>query len=169
MKLLLCPSSDPGQLASCSGRTCCDHLDCAQLKERRWCRHWFFLRWISPPAARPWGVIDELRERLGERSFRVYAAISRTGVCEAMLRVEPDGVLDSTPSPCPLPTSFRFDAGRSRTWQLPCCLDAVHWNVPVWLACFRETGDRVLLGDRGVLASLLDEVRHTTAIREDRM
>lgn len=96
----------------------------------------------------------ELEERLSGRKFRFYAVLSLTGVYEAVLKVEPDGVLQDAFIPSPLPISSRFDVVRSRAWSLPCCLETVRWNVSVWLACFQEKNDRMFWGDEDVLRTL---------------
>lgn len=109
----------------------------------------------------PLDMFRELRSLLGEHEFSFQPVIWRTGVYEALLRIEPgpdENALSMAPLLIPFAQSSFFDSAKSGAWQLPCCWDAVKWNVPLWLACFRSSDDNVILGETVLGKRLLDEI-----------
>lgn len=150
-------SSEETGSASCS---CCSHPDCTSLQDHRFCSRWYFLTWASSSLAVPFDVVLELRERLGKRAFSVQT-VCKTGVYEALVRVEPDGysVEDMTSTLFPLPESSFFDGERSTVYRLRCCWDSVKDKVPRWLSSSGAAGDSATLGGTELGRLLMDEIR----------
>lgn len=108
----------------------------------------------------PLDMVQELRQRLGQREFHIQPVVWRNGVYEALVKIELDNAGSGMPFPLlPLARSPFFEHAKSRAWQLRCCWDAVKWNVPLWLACFRSHEDNVILGETDLGKLLLDEIR----------
>lgn len=143
--------------ASCS---CCFHPDCASLRQNRFCSRWYFVRWASSSLAVPFDRVLELRERLGKCAFSVQP-VWRTGIYEALVRVEPAGYCaeDMTSTLFPLPESQFFDGERSTVCCLRCCWDSVKDSVPRWLASSEAVGGTTTLGGSELGRLLMDEIR----------
>jgi len=141
---------------------CCEHPDCAPLKERRLCSRWYLIRWASSTKATPLNMIQELKQRLGDRRFSIQPVVWRSGVYEAFVRVELDVcdiVFVVRPSLLPLPGSRFFNVSTSRSWPLYCCWQAIKGNVPYWLAYFRSNETNVTLGETDLGQALLEEIK----------
>ncbi|KJZ68487.1 hypothetical protein HIM_12122 [Hirsutella minnesotensis 3608] len=96
----------------------------------------------------PVDMVHELRVRVRERYFHFQPVVWRLDCYEAWVKIESDDIgEDAPPTLLPLAKSDVFDPEKSRSWPLSCCWDAVKWNVPFWLACFRSHGDNVVLGE----------------------
>ncbi|OAQ57366.1 hypothetical protein VFPBJ_11756 [Purpureocillium lilacinum] len=143
--------------ASCS---CCFHPDCVPLHEHRLCSRWYFVRWASSSLAVPFDMVLELRARLGKRLFSVQP-VWKTGVYEALVRVEPSGygVEDVTSLLFPVSGSSFFDGERSTVCCLRCCWDTVRDSVPRWLSSSGAGGDVGTLGETELGKLLIDEIR----------
>lgn len=139
---------------------CCFHPDCAPLHEHRFCSRWYFVRWASSSLAVPFDMVLELRARLGKRLFSVQP-VWKTGVYEALVRVEPAGygVEDMTSLLFPVSGSSFFDGERSTVCCLRCCWDSVRDNVPRWLSSSGAVSDDGTLGETELGKRLIDEIR----------
>lgn len=146
------------ELGSCS---CCVHANCASLKEHHLCSCWYFLRWQGSSSALPLDMLRELRSQLGGKEFTMQPVMWTTGALEALIKIESGSGAQGMLSPCllPLTQSSFFIAGKSGVWKLPCCWDAVTWNVPLWLARFRPGDEKAVLGDTNLGKLLLEEIR----------
>lgn len=113
-------------------------------------------------AAVPADMTSELRVRLGKRDFCVEHVDWSDGLYEALVRVEPrpgGDVPSRAPSLLPLERSSVFQAKQSRCWPLRCCWDTLKLNVPIWLACFYSSKERVTLGETELGLRLFDEIK----------
>lgn len=154
--------SHEAQSAACS---CCEHPDCAPLRQRRLCSRWYFVRWLSSRTVTPLDLTKELQQCLGGRDFSIQPVAWRSGVYEAFVRVELDvtnPVSTVRPNLLPLPGSL-FLTSTSRAWCLPCCWQLVKWTVPLWLACFRANESNVVFGETDLGHSLFGEIKEAAA------
>ncbi|OAQ60413.1 transposase [Purpureocillium lilacinum] len=84
---------EPEEARACLRLSCCSHGSCDHLKERGFCREWFFVRWVSSEPLMPSEVLRELRSSLNGRKFSLCGVRKDVCVYEILLRVSPDDPL----------------------------------------------------------------------------
>lgn len=162
-------ASDGGKTYDgCNCPDCCTHPECASLKKRAWCRHWFFLQWVPLTPLMPSEVLRELRERLKGHRFQFCGALTQTGTYKLLVWVPaPEGASwRELVLPEPDASFSELDEKRSRAWPLSCCLDALEWDVEVWVASLRKEAGRVLIGGEGLVSDLQTGARAERAVLE---
>lgn len=141
---------EPEEARACLRLSCCSHGSCDHLKERGFCREWFFVRWVSSEPLMPSEVLRELRSSLNGRKFSLCGVRKDVCVYEILLRVSPDDPLVVAREILPLDSDHpetRFRKDDSKVWHLSCCWDALKWDARDWVARLRGSQLRTVLGN----------------------
>ncbi len=154
---------EPEEALPCPLMDCCLHEACRPLKERGFCRQWFFIRRVSSRPLLPSELLQELRSSFGDGKFDFCGVKRDPCLYEILVKAEP-----SEPVVLPvglLPKCGVDDCDTSRqksdssAWHLQCCWDAFQWDARDWITMLRDTQGKFTIGDMDLVQDFEDGVR----------
>lgn len=150
---------------------CCRHEACATLRKQQWCRHWVFLRWVSPKVHMPSDISTELDSKLPGCDFTHCLAQSRssgTTIHEIILNVKSIGGFGQLSSLLGSPEGSAAGEG-SQAWVLRCCLRSLRDDAAAWVQFVQgsQKKNKAIFGDKELCDFLVKKVREATHYYDD--